>query len=252
MLIQKMRIVYEGLLLRLLFLLMACSSNESSDKTSTATTKNASVNTENKLSTAIVDRRDSLLATSNQWLYTLDSLEKAGINGIDSLKINTTEYKNLVTAWYESELAEDIKMCVDVKRIFVISDELRSKHLENYLDLTSRINSKLGQKNKDSLQSQYQGQLRRDVLHFLQPLNNQLIAIRSSSIKEKGIFCPEVFSKEKEKELKGKEGKEEEIKLVLAQFQANPIVQTYTNFKRAQKELVDDLTGLNRRYHLFF
>jgi hypothetical protein len=246
MLIQKMRIVYEGLLLRLLFLLMACSSNESSDKTSTATP----VNTENKLSTAIVNRRDSLLATSNQWLYTLDSLQKAGINGIDSLEMNTKEYKNLVTAWYESELADDIKMCVDVKRIFLITDELRSKHLENYLDLTSRMNSKLVQ--KDSLRFQYQGQLSRDVIHFLQPLNDQLTSFSSSSIKEKNIFCPEVYSKEKEKELKGKEGKEQEIKLVLAQFQANPIVQTYTSFKRAQKGLVEDLTGLNRRYHLFF
>lgn len=247
--IMKMRIVYEGILLRLLLLLMACSSNDSSTTDPSLADESSK---EQNMSAAAMQRRDSLLTSPSQLLSTIDSLYKTGAGGTDSLKIHIEGYKYFISNWFTSELDEEMKLCPDVKKIFSLHNTILSDHIENYTDLLSKINSKLPSPAKDCLIKKYQLQLSQDISQYLQPLLTNLYTIDPEKINKSDVFCPETFSREKEKELKGKPGKEKELQETLARFKASPIVQTYNFYKKRHQQLADELTALNRRYYLFF
>lgn len=195
------------------------------------------------LSSPVSPRMDSLLVSPKYLLQRLDSLQNAGVIGVDTLYSSILFYSEFISCWYKSELEIEMIMCPDIRRIFTNANRFHTFYINNYVDLLKRIEHN----SKPDKKALYQKKLAQDISTFIGDINIQTRVITPQTIQKNNVFCPATFSSESEKLFTGS-GNEKEIMNAALIYGANPIVKVYDDFKKAETTLVRDMHGLNRKY----
>jgi hypothetical protein len=179
--------------------------------------------------------RDSLLLASVPIIQEFDSLQGAGVAGADTLQRLLKEYNNLIRAWYESSLPEDIKRCEEVKSIFRMNNRLWESYIEVYREKIDRYSrGSLNEREKKL----YQENLAGDIAGRFAVYNSSLSKIHPHALNIKEAQCP------------SSAGKERPDELAATNQGRNPIsqVQAYFKDKVRSRKLQEDLDDLRYRH----